>query len=252
MKNHFHFRILDLSMLTTFLVFALGISLSIAGIADKTPPLKKTIQVLMVGGGASHDFDKWYKGTDVETLSRDGFANVRYTDNTDSIKFYLNDIDVLYLTNNQPIQDIGTRKAIMDFVDSGKGLVLAHAALWYNWDDWHEYNLLLASGGSRGHDKYGLFDIYVENNKHPLMKGVPKKFSLKDELYYFKVDPAGKGVEVLATAMTKESVGFPSVFVVNHPKSRIVGITLGHDGESHELEVYHKLLRNAIRWTAKE
>ena len=83
------------------------------------------------------------------------------------------------------------------------------------------------------------------------MKGVPEKFTLKDELYYFKVDPAGYGVEVLAIAMTKESVGFPSIFIVNHPKSRIVGITLGHDGESHNLDVYHQLLRNAIRWTAK-
>jgi uncharacterized protein len=251
MKNHFHFRTLNLAMLITFLVFSLGISLSMAGNSVKTPPLKKTIQVLMVGGGASHDFDKWYKGTDVEILTRDGFANVRYTDNTDSIKIYLKEIDVLYLTNNQPIQDVGNRKAIMDFVNSGKGLVLGHAALWYNWEDWPEYNLLLASGGSRGHDKYGLFDVYVENKKHPVTKGVPKKFTLKDELYYFKVDPSGYGIEVLALAKSKESVGFPSIFVVNHPKSRIVGIALGHDGESHNLDVYHQLLRNAIKWTAK-
>jgi hypothetical protein len=33
--------------------------------ANGTPEAKKAIQVLMVGGGSSHDFDKWYKGADV-------------------------------------------------------------------------------------------------------------------------------------------------------------------------------------------
>ena len=160
-------------------------------------------------------------------------------------------MDVLYLANNQPIPDAENRKAIMDFVDSGKGLILGHAALWYNWEDWPEYNLQLASGGSRGHDKYGSFDIHVEDKKHPVMKGVPEKFTLKDELYYFKVDMAGPGIKVLATARTHESEGFPSIFVVNHPKSRIVGIALGHDGESHDREVYHQLLINAVKWSAR-
>lgn len=236
-------------MLITIIVFTLGLSQTNAGNDNKL--IKKSIQVLMVGGGSSHDFDKWYKGTDVEILNRNDFANVRYTDNTDSIKYYLKNMDVLYLANNQPIPDAENRKAIMDFVDSGKGLILGHAALWYNWEDWPEYNLQLVSGGSRGHDKYGSFDIYVENKNHPVMKGVPKKFTLKDELYYFKVDSSGNGVEVLASAKNQGAERFPSVFVVNHPKSRIVGIALGHDGESHNLRVYHQLLRNAIKWTAR-
>lgn len=252
MKKQPNNRIPNLTLLITFLFFGMGLTDSKGGHdADQPSPAKKPIQVLMVGGGASHDFEKWYKGADVEILTRNGFANVRYTDNTDSIKHYLKDMDVLYLTNNQPIPDAGNRKVIMDFVNSGKGLVLGHAALWYNWEDWPEYNLQLVSGGSRGHDKYGPFDVNVDNKKHPVMKGVPEKFTLKDELYYYKVDPAGSGVEVLATASTEGSEGFPSVFVVNHPKSRIVGIALGHDGESHDLDVYHKILRNAVKWTTR-
>ncbi len=82
-------------------------------------------------------------------------------------------IDVLYLANNQPISDPATRKAIFDFVDAGKGLVLAHPAIWYNWKDWPEYNQKLVGGGSRGHNKYGPFDVTVTNQAHPIMKGVP-------------------------------------------------------------------------------
>ncbi|MFC4871054.1 ThuA domain-containing protein [Negadavirga shengliensis] len=209
------------------------------------------IKVLLVGGGASHDFDKWYRGADVDILSEDGLADVRYTDNTDSILLYLPEIDVLYLTNNQPIGDAETRKAIMAFADSGKGLVLGHAALWYNWADWPEYNRALVGGGSNGHDKYGAFNVSVVNEKHPVTAGVPSLFNLKDELYYYKIDPNGPGIEVLATASTEGSDVFPSVFVVNHPKARIVGIALGHDGESHQLEAYQILLRNAVKWVAQ-
>lgn len=211
----------------------------------------KSIRTLVVGGGASHDFDKWYKQADVKTLENKGFATVTYTDNTDSIAAYLPEIDVLYLANNQPISNPEVRKAIFDFVNAGKGLVLGHAALWYNWKDWPEYNQQLVSGGSRGHDKYGNFNVNIVNAKHPITKGV-KNFSLDDELYYYEVDPAGPGIEVLAEASREGSdKTYPSVFVIKNPKAKIVGIALGHDAASHELPQYQQLLRNAIEWAAK-
>jgi type 1 glutamine amidotransferase len=209
------------------------------------------IRVLMVGGGASHDFDRWYKQADAETLRKDALATVRYTSDTDSIDDYLRDVDVLYLVNNQPIGDPAVRKAIFDFVERGKGLVLGHAALWYNWNDWPEYNNQLVSGGSRGHDRYGDFKVTVTQPDHVIMKGVPSSFTLKDELYHFKPDPAGPGITVLATASTADSdVSYPSVFVIKHNNGRIAGIALGHDGESHELPAYRDLLRNAVTWAA--
>lgn len=212
---------------------------------------KNPIQVLMLGGGDAHDYDKWFKGGDVATLSKDGFAKVKYLDNMDSIRFYLKDADVLFMTNNQPIKESADREAIMDFVNSGKGLVLGHAAMWYSWADWPEFNRMLVSGGSRGHDRYGAFNVDIVKEDHPVTKGVPANFTLKDELYYQKVDPEGPGIEVLATASKEGSEVFPSVFIVNHPQSRIVGIALGHDGEAHGLEAYQTLLKNAVEWASK-
>ncbi len=211
------------------------------------------IRVLMVGGGSSHDFDRWYKAEDAQTIAREGLATVTYTDNTDSIAHYLKNTDLLLLTNNQPIKEAANRQAIFDFVNSGKGLVLAHAALWYNWKDWPEYNKQLVSGGSRGHDRYGSFNVTVTNENHPVMKGVEKNFTLKDELYYFKVDSSAAGITELARASAPGSdKSFPSVFVINHPKARIVGIALGHDAESHTISPYQTILRNSIRWAAKK
>jgi type 1 glutamine amidotransferase len=35
-----------------------------------------------------------------------------------------------------------------------------------------------------------------------------------------------------------------------HPKARIVCITLGHDHKAHELPAFQTLLRNAVTWAA--
>ncbi|OJV16871.1 MAG: hypothetical protein BGO21_28895 [Dyadobacter sp. 50-39] len=223
--------------------------ISNSAMAEK-PGKKKAIRVLLVGGGSSHDFDRWYKQEDVQTLQKGGLATVEYTSDPSAILGKLKDIDVLYLANNQPIADDATRKAIFAFADAGKGLVLAHPALWYNWADWPEYNQKLVGGGSKGHDKYGPFEVTI-TGKHPVTKGVPASFKLDDELYYFKSDAAGTPIEVLATAKAENSDKvFPSIFIVKYPKGRIVGIALGHDAKSHTIEPYQTILRNAVQWAA--
>ncbi|MHC4995406.1 MAG: ThuA domain-containing protein [Planctomycetota bacterium] len=208
-------------------------------------------RVLIVGGNKAHDFDRWFNTEDVSILSRGGKNSVFYTDHVVDILPALDKIDVLYLSNNQPIPDSATRRAILGFADRGKGLVLAHAALWYNWKDWPEYNRDLVGGGTRKHDKLGRFAVDVHRPDHPVMKGVPRSFELKDELYQYNVDPEGAPIEVLSSATSPVSgVTYPSTFIVQHPRARIVAITLGHDGDCHELPAFRKMLQNAVDWAA--
>lgn len=212
----------------------------------------KSIRVLMVGGGSSHNFDLWYKDADAKTLSNDGLSIVTYTSNTDSIDEYLKETDVLFLSNNQPIKDLNARKSIVAFAAAGKGIILSHAALWYNWKDWPEYNQQLAGGGSRGHDRYGNFEVTIVNQNHPVTKGVEQTFTLKDERYYYIIDPAGPGIEVLANnSVAGSDKIYPSVFIIKNPKARIAAIALGHDAESHNIINYQTLLRNTVKWVAK-
>ena len=220
---------------------------------SKSKIISKPISVLIVGGGSSHNFVKWYKNADSVTLSRDRLANVTYVGDPDSILIYIENTDVLFLSNNKPISNEVVRKAILDFADAGKGLLIAHAAMWYNWKDWPIYNKQIAGGGSRGHDKYGSFEVTVTAPEHPIMKGVEAKFTLKDERHYYIPDKEAFGIETLATSSvsTSEKV-FPSVFIVKHPKARIVGLALGHDSESHNYVNYQVLLRNSIQWLAKK
>src|SRR5205085_7763 len=127
-----------------------------------------------------------------------------------------------------------------------------HPALWYNWNDWPEYNRELVGGGARSHDKFGEFEVKVTQPEHPLMSGVPATFKITDELYHFVKDTNGAPIDVLATG-TSPVTGktFPVVWVTKHPKAKIICVTLGHDGKAHELPAYRAIIQNAVKWSVK-
>jgi putative heme-binding domain-containing protein len=211
----------------------------------------KGVKALLVGGGSSHDFHRFFNLADVATLKAAG-VSVNYTENPEDTVRELKNVDVAVLSVNRgEWATPAVRQALFDFVNAGKGLVLVHAGIWYNFKDWPEYNLQIVGGGSRGHDKLGDFKVNVVKD-HPITKGVTKSFPITDELYYMTPDPAGTPIEVLAE--TSNSIKFghphPSVFVVKHPKTRIAAIALGHDARAHDLPEYQKLLLNAVNWAA--
>jgi putative membrane-bound dehydrogenase-like protein len=212
---------------------------------------KAGIRALIIGAGSSHDFNRWFLEKDSQTLAR--FGQIQTTSKPDALSEFIKDLNVLYLSNNAPFTNPANRSAIMDFANSGKGLLLVHPALWYNWADWPEFNRVLCGGGSRGHDALAEFEVTITEPNHPLVQGLPAKFKIRDELYWFQTDSQGTPIKVLATAHSpSKNKDFPMIFVVEHPKARIAAIALGHDGAAHELPAYQRLLQNALRWTASK
>jgi type 1 glutamine amidotransferase len=208
-------------------------------------------KVLLVGGGSSHDFQKWFDRADGATLSAAGKYSVYYTESSATASKALAEADVLVLSTNQ--KDFDTpelRSALMTFADSGKGIVLLHPAVWYNWP-WPEYNARLVGGGSRAHEPIGEFAISVLK-QHPVTRGLPPRFMVTDELYHVAFDPNGAATEVLAqTSLAKGTQQtYPSVWIVKHPRARIVAIAPGHDGRVHELPEFKLLLGNSVAWAA--
>jgi len=206
-------------------------------------------RVLLVGGGSSHDFVKFFGDADKATLAPQA-GWVDFTQNANGVAPILKDIDVLLWSANQPIS-AATRQALMDYVNAGKGLIAYHPGTWYAWNNFPEWNKQVVGGGARGHDKLGEYEVEIVAD-HPVTAGVTKKFRITDELYWFKPDPAGTPIEILATATAaqKQPGTYPQVFIVKHPKARIIGFTLGHDARAHDLPEYQTLLRNAVSWAA--
>jgi putative membrane-bound dehydrogenase-like protein len=207
------------------------------------------LKTLIIGGGASHDYDRWFNQEDVGTLNAAPGISAQYTDRTEGLADLIAQVDVLIVSNNKPFTDDATKQAITRHVQQGKGFIGLHPGLWYNWKDWPEYNRDLIGGGSRGHDRLEEFEVVATRADHPLLKDVPSKFSIVDELYWFEPDPAGPAIDVLASAYSKQKQkDYPQVFTVAYPGGRVVGITLGHDGRAHQHRAYIQLLRNAVLW----
>lgn len=224
---------------------------SAAGGTSLLPPATaKGVRALAVGGGSSHDFRKWFGDADKKILSALGPAWYEYTEDTGAIAKAAPNLEVLYLSANQPLAS-ESRKAIFDMANAGKGLLLVHPALWYNWNNFPEYNRDLVGGGSKSHDKFGEFEVEVLDPDHPITVGLPKKFKITDELYYFVPDASGAKIQVLAQATSPQTgKTYPQVWITRHPKARIACITLGHDGKAHESAEFQTLLRNAFKWAS--
>lgn len=202
----------------------------------------------MVGGGSSHDFYKYYRIQDLALLNEITNVDAIYTENVDSIPIYLKSIDLLILSNNQPLNQ-SSQKAIEKYISAGKPILLLHAALWYNWEDWPWYNKNIVGGGSRSHEKFQDFKNIVINPSHAITRDVDHEFIFKDELYRHQFDKNSSGINVLVIGQSLETNSlYPVVYTVKNQKTKIVGITLGHDHHSHDNPNYKKILTNALKW----
>ena len=242
------------AVFTSVLLMSAQVALSAAPDATEAPASLSWgagMKILVVGGGSSHDFQRWFNTADVATLRGMGKVSVNYTESSATVAKELPNVDVLVSSTNQKGFDTPElREALMNFVNAGKGLVLLHPGVWYNWP-WPEYNKVLVGGGARGHDRLGEFEVNVIK-EHPVTKGVSPKFTVTDELYHSDIDLSGTPIEILASTSPAPSnkMEYPSVWLVNHPKARIVCIALGHDGRVHDLPDYKTLLCNAVNWVA--
>ena len=217
-------------------------------------------KVLIITGGTSHEFARFFGGTDRAALQAAGFS-VNYTENSDQAAAELANADVaLVSVNRRGFDTPAYRAALFAFARAGKGLVMIHSASWFGSyrTVWPEIYATLVGGGARGHDAPGApFSVNAVKPEHPVMKGVPASFEVVDELYYINAEgmnpPDTAPIEVLA--QTSPSLQFktphPAVWVTSHPQARIVGISLGHDQRTHDHPAYQTLLLNATRWVAR-
>ncbi len=214
-------------------------------------------KVLVIGGGSSHNFAKFFGETDVATLKAAGFT-VNYTEDRDQAAAELANADVAVISVNRKFFDTAVyRKALMDFAAAGKGIIMLHPGTWYGFGGWPELNAQIVGGGARGHDKIHPFEVKAVKADHPIMAGVPASFTVEDELYYVNAEadkiPEGTAkITVLAetSPSDKYKAGHPSVWVTEHAKAKVVGIALGHDARVHDLKPYQQILTNAVKWAS--
>ena len=215
--------------------------------AETTPA--KHLRVLLAGAGTSHDFPRFFLGTDAQTLKANGNIDVAATPNSAEAIALLPQADVLVFSGNH--DQYGKpefQKALHAFADAGKGIVLLHAATWSH--PWEGYNDRFVGGRTPSHGK-GEFEVKITDAGHPVTEEVPAAFNITDENYRVRIPEKSKVHICAENAPDGHPEPNPSVWLVKDPKTRIACITLGHDADAHDNPAFKTLLVNAVKWVGK-
>jgi len=227
----------------------LALTAELPGAPARTVPAALNLDHIILGGGSSHDFDRWFKSADLETLGQSDGLRRGYTDRPKDLLTASDRWRILTLCTNQPLPE-DVRAVIIEFVRQSGGLFVMHPGAWRNWGDWEEYHNLIG-GGTSGHEPLREFEVEVLARDHPVTRDLPATFRIVDELYRFE---AAGAIEVLAEGVSLETgERYPVLWAMPHHTlgpvlGRVVGTTLGHDGRAHEHPAFKALLRNGAAW----
>ncbi len=154
-----------------------------------------------------------------------------------------------------------TKQAFVEYVRKGGGVVVYHAAD-NAFRNWKEYNEIIGLGGWEGrnetdgpyvywkdgkiirdtsaglggsHGKQHAYELVVRDKKHPIMKGLPDKWTHPQDELYDRLRGPAQNMTVLATAYSDKETGGsgreePALFTITYGKGRIFHTILGHAG----------------------
>lgn len=252
---------------------------------------QKKIKVLAYGGGAVHDFRginevvmEIFKAcprieatsvTDTITPAPAAKAGEKPAQPTmisalDLMLAKLPQYDVLFFHYTGGKLTPKQEDSLCGAIASGKGFVGIHSAA-----DSFKQNakyMDMIGGSFRTHPAYQPIPTTVLDPAHPIVRGLPKEFSVTDEQYILKYDPAklhvicdapykimeykmttekrgGKEVQVrVATGKTLEEGRMPAVWTKPWEKGRVAYISFCHDAKATRQDLVKKLVLQAVLW----
>ena len=253
---------------------ALGVLLALflAPLNAQQPAGPAKIQTLIITGQNGHD---WRGTTPLlrKALEETGRFDVRVTEEfrgagVETLAPY--SLVVLnYYDLRKPEMRWGEKadNALLDFVRSGKGLVVYHFSV-AAFDAWTEYEKMSAGNWrpnnghhSAAHD----FTVDIKDSDHPITRGLKSSFKQPhDELYAnLRWQPDGQ-YHVLATAwddhalyqgkarqpIPGDGINQPMLWTVDYGKGRVFVTVLGHDVPAVQTPAFVTTFIRGAEWAA--
>ena len=216
------------------------------------------LRVLLLTGKNNHD---WQQTTPVLTrvLEESGRFQVRVLNDPSLCdESLLEDFDVVVSNwTNFPSREREwgqtAENAIMEFVRSGKGFVVVHAAS-ATFPSWPDYQQLVGAtwGDSTGHGAFHAFNVSVADTGHPVTR-VVGSFTAEDELWHRMARMPE--AHILCTAYSDTARGGsghcePVAYSTAFGRGRSFYLVLGHDVRAMLKPSWRMLLLRGAEWAA--
>ena len=229
-------------------------------------PAKFRVVAIAEAGGIHKPFVDAAKVWLAKEAQADGFT-IDYIENTDAIDdAFLSQYQLFIQLNFPPYAwKPEAMKAFEKYIEEGRGgwIGFHHATLLGEFDGypmWPWFSNFM--GGIRWKDyiaKFATGTVKVESPEHPVMRGVPRTFVVKDEEWYTYDKSPRSGVHVLASVdedsyvpQTAIRMGdHPVIFSNEHMKARNVYIFMGHHPDLFENTAFTTIFHNAILWASQ-
>lgn len=232
-------------------------------LAQKTPKFK--VIALYENGGHHIDYSKaavlW-----LNKLAAEENFSIEYIQNTDKIDSAFLSKYQLFIQLDYPPYAWKDKavKAFENYIDQGKGgwIGFHHATLLGDFDGYHLWPWFHKFMGEIKFKnyiaKFARGKVNVEDQKHPVMKGVSPSFWVEKEEWYTYDKSPRANVKVLASVDENTYEPKDGITMGDHPvvwtnptyKARNIYIFMGHSPILFESKDYTTLFKNAIFWTA--
>lgn len=205
----------------------------------RTGPRK--LEVLFLGHNSEHHNAAVYMPLLAATLSKEGI-NFTYTDNPADLNTEtLNKYDGLMIYANHEKITPDQEKALLGFVEKGRGFIPVHCAS-FCFQNSPDYISLV--GGQFLKHKTDTFTVPIIKKDHPIVKSL-KEFSTWDETYVH--DKLGDDITVLMERIEGDHRE-PWTWVKEHGKGRVFYTAYGHDERTWSNPGFQQLMKEGILW----
>ena len=201
----------------------------------------RKLEIFFLGHKSEHHNSARFMPMLASALSKEGIQFTYSDDPNDLNDANLEKYDGLMIYANHETITPDQEKALLNFVEKGKGFIPVHSAS-FCFQNSPEYISLV--GGQFSRHKTDTFTVQIIKKDHPIVKSL-EEFSTWDETYIH--DKLGEDITVLMERV-EETHHEPWTWVKEHGNGRVFYTAYGHDERTWGNSGFHKLIKEGILW----